>query len=177
MRFRERFDEALAARGLPPVHWGQGIWQQVLQVYGVRVQFVHVVPGISQEKLLTPLKEAERAITVLRNGIKAVTDLVGLPHPPWVNDDADPGWRGRGGTSVSADEYIIHAGAREDDPKSIRVTYILGGQEHLSEICPPGTPPGRLLDRLLSALNIPVDAVRVYRGSDLLEERPTKMRT
>jgi len=178
MRFRERFDEALAAKGLPPVDWGQGIWQQVLQLYGVRNESVHVVPGISHAKLMTPLQEAERAISVLRHGIRVVSDLVGLPHPPWVGDDLDRGWHGgRGGAAMTAEEYVVRAGVREDDPENVRIIYVLRGQEHLNEIARPGTPHGPLLDRLLSLLNIPVDAVRAYRGAELLEERKTGMRT
>ncbi len=178
MRFRERFDEAVAVKGLPALDWGSGIWQQVMQVYGIRKEFTHVVPGISRSRLLTPLVEAERAITVLRDGIKAVSDLVGLPHPPWVADDEDRGWEGvRSGFGVTADAYVIRAGAKEDDPEAIRITYVFRGQEHLNEIAPPGTPHSPLLDKLLTLLNIPVDAVRAYRGTELLEERLTSMRT
>lgn len=178
MRFRERLDKAVATKGLQPVNWGQGIWQQVLQVYGVRKEFVHVVPSISQARLMTPLAEAERAIAVLRDAIKAVSDMVGLPHPAWVSDDADRGWHGaRGGLGITGEAYVVRAGAREDDSENVRITFVLRGQEHLNEIAPPDTPHGPLLDRLLSSLNIPVEAVRAYRGSYLLEERETRMRT
>lgn len=178
MRFRERFDEAVATKGLPPVDWSKGIWQQVLQVYGVRKEFVHVVPAISHAKLMTPLQEAEQALAVLRDAIRAVSDLAGLTHPPWVCDDDDRGWQGaRGGFGGTAEAYMIRAGLREDDPANVRITYVLRGQEHLSEIAHPGTAHGPLLDRLLGSLNVPVEAVRAYRGSDLLEERKTSMRT
>lgn len=178
MRFRDRFDEAVAAKGLPAVDWGRGIWQQVLQVYGVRKEFVHVVPSIVQGRLLTPLQEAEQTISVLRDGIKAVSDLVGAPHPPWANDDVDQGWQGpQSGFGFSVEAYSVHANVREDDPEAVRITYLLHGKEHISEIAPPGTPHGPLLDRLVSSLNIPVETVRAYRGNDLLEERKTNMRT
>jgi hypothetical protein len=178
MRFREKFDEAVAAKGLPAVDWGQGIWQGALQVYGVRKDFVHVVPGVSQAKLMAPLSEAEKAIAVLRDAIKAVSDLVGIPHPMWANDDSDRGWGGpRRGFGETIDAYVIRAGIDENDPDNVRITYVLRGQEHLTEIAPPGTPHVPLLDRLIGSLNIPVEAVRAYRGSYLLEERKTKMRT
>ena len=135
MRFRERFDDAVAAMGLPPIDWGQGIWQRVLQVYGIRKEFVHVVPSISHARLMTPLAEAETAIAVLRDAIKAVSNLVGLPHPAWVNDDADRGWDGpRSGFSGTCEAYVVRAGARENDPENVRITYVLRGQEHLNEI-------------------------------------------
>jgi hypothetical protein len=180
MRFKERFDEAVAAKGLPAVDWSQGIWQQVLQVYGVRKQFVHVVPSISQATLMTPVSEAEKAISVLRGGIKAVADLVGSPHPLWVIDDADRGWSGsRGGVAFGGmvAAYVVRAGVSENDPDAIRICYVLRGKEHLNEIAPPGTAHRPLLDKLVSALNVPVEAVRAYRGTVLLEERETRMRT
>jgi hypothetical protein len=181
MRFKENFDKAAAEKGLAPVDWGQGIWQRVMAVYSVRKEFVHVVPSISHQRLLTPLEEAERAIRILRDGVRAVSDLVGQPHPPWSLDDEDRGWQwAPGGVGVTvggtADAYVVRAGAREDDPEAVRITYALRGHEHLNEIAPPGTPHGPLLDRLAGALNIPVDAIRAYRGTELLEERPMNMR-
>ncbi len=126
---------------------------------------------------MTPLEEADRAVFVLREAIKAATDLVGLPHPLWVNDDSDRGWQGAGGGfKGTATATILRAGAREDDPKNVRITYVLQGQEHLTEIAPSGTPHAPLLDKLLGSLNIPVETVRAYCGSVLLEERKTKMR-
>lgn len=176
MRFKERFDEAVQNAGLPAVDWGRGVWQQVLDVYRTRIEFTHVVPSIAQSKLLTPVADAERAISVLREGIKAVADLVGHPHPPWVGDDNDAGWKSRRGGSF-ANACVLRAGVNEDDPDAVRITYVLRGSEFVTEIAPPGTAHGPLLDRLLTAFNVPVDFVRAYRGNVLLEERATKMRT
>lgn len=62
MRFKDRFNEAVAAKNLLAVDWSQGIWQQVLTVYGVRKQFAHVVPTISHQTLLSSIADAEHAI-------------------------------------------------------------------------------------------------------------------
>ena len=124
MRFRERFDEAVAEKKLSPVDWGKGIWQQVMQVYSSRKTFTHVIPGISYSQLLTPLEDAETAIIVLREGIKAVSSLVGLPYPIWVADDSDRGWQGSR-TDVCAEAYMVHGGTTENDPEAIRITYVL----------------------------------------------------
>jgi hypothetical protein len=177
MRFKDKLDAAVAAKRLPPVAWGHGIWQQVLKVYSVRKEFVHVVPGISHDRLKTPLTEAEQAIVVLRGGIRAVSDLAGVPHPPWVSDDGDRGWQGaRAGLGGTAHARLIHAGATEADPDSVRLAYVISGIEYVCEICPPGTPHGPLLDKLLGSLSVPVEAVRAYRGSDLLEDRKLNLR-
>lgn len=176
MRFKERFDEAVAHKGLPPVDWGQGIWQQVLTVYGTRKTFTHVVPTISHATLLSSVEDAENAIAVLRNGIMAVLDLAGLPHPLWINDDEDRGWQGAGVSGVSAHATVIRAGADENNPDAVRITYVIRGEEHVSEIAPPETDHSPLLNRLLTSLNVPVDAVRAYRGTELLEERNPQLR-
>jgi hypothetical protein len=176
MRFREGFDRAVADNHLKPVDWGQGIWQRVLEVYRMRKEFVHVVPSISHQTLIAPIEKADRAIGIMRDGIRAVSDLVGLPHPPWVSDDVDSGWQGPRGARPTASGCLIHAGAKEDDPENVRITYVFRGNEHVNEIAPPGTPHGPLLDRLVNSLNVPVEAVRAYRGASLLEERKLPMR-
>ncbi len=177
MRFKDRFDEALANKSLPSVDWSRGIWQQVLKVYGVRKDFVHVVPSVSHQTLLTPVADAEDAISVLRAGIKSVLDLVGMPYPAWVTDDEDRGWygpRGVGGSMACVTR--VCAGANENDSEVIRITYLLRGNEHVCEIAPAGTPHGPILDKLVGSVNVPVDAVRAYCGSVLLEERIPNLR-
>ncbi len=177
MRFKNRFNEAVTANGLPAIDWSQGIWQRVLQVYGVRKEFVHVVPSVSHATLLSSVTEADGTINVLRDAMKAVLDLKGLGHPAWVNDDEDRGWYGpRGAGGASAHCMLVHAGASEDDQEAIRITYLLHGDEHVCEIAPPGTAHAPLLDRLVQSVNVPVEAVRAYRGSDLLEERTPNLR-
>ena len=176
MRFKERFDEAVAKKGLPPVDWGQGIWQKVLVVYGTRKTFVHVVPTISHATLLSSVADAEDAIVVLRTAILAVLDLVGLPHPAWINDDADRGWQGSGSSGSSARATVIRAGVDENDAEAIRIAYVIRGEEHVCEIALPGTDHSPLLDLLLANLNVPVDAIRAYRGAELIEERNPQLR-
>ncbi len=174
-RFKDRFNAAVAAKHVQAVDWGQGIWQQVLRVYELRKGFIHVVPSISHEKLKTPLEDAENAIVVLRDGIKAAAALVGLPTPLWVDDDEDRGWQGtHNGFSSTADGYVVRAGVDENDSANVLIVYVLRDEEHMVEIALPGTPHGPLLERLLGSLNVPVEAVRAYRGPTLIEER--KMR-
>lgn len=177
MRFKDVFDEAIEARGLLPVDWSQGIWQQVLQVYGDRKNFVHIVPSSSHATLLAPLEKADEAITILRRAIKAVLEHSGAAYPAWVNDDEDHGWCGpRGVNKAMGAAVAIHAGVSENDPEAIRITYLLGDDEHLCDIAPPETPYTPLLERLVESLNIHVDAVRAYRGKELLEERKLNLR-
>ncbi len=71
---------------------------------------------------------------------------------------------------------VVRAGAREDDDEAIRIAYLIQGDEHICEIAPPGTDYAPLLERLVNNLNVPVDAVRAYRGAQLLEEQTPNLR-
>jgi hypothetical protein len=178
MSFRKRFDEAVARGGWTAVDWGQGLWQRVLKIYDSRKKFAHVVPSVSQADLLVPTKNADEAIDVLREAIRAICILTGNPHPPWVSDDSDHGWKGGSGrVGPTAHMLVVRAGANEDDLNNVRIAYVLHGKEHVSEILPPGTDHKPFLDQLLRSLNVPVDAVRAYRGFQLVEERSVNMRT
>lgn len=78
--------------------------------------------------------------------------------------------------STTCDMHVVRTGVRVNDPQNVRITYVLRGDEHLSEIALPGTPHGPLLDQLLGSLNVTVEAVRAYCGSTLLEERKASPR-
>jgi hypothetical protein len=172
MRFKDQFNDAARTKGLEPVEWGKGIWQKVLQVYETRKKFTHVVPTIERTELMPPVSVAEEAIATLRKGIKEVLALVEWPHPGWVDDDLDSGWKGQTlGLRGEAHATAIRSGARADDPNAIRIAYVLRGKEHISDICPPETDHAPLLDKLVASLTVPVQAVRAYRGSELIAER------
>lgn len=71
---------------------------------------------------------------------------------------------------------VLRGGVSKDDPEAVRITFDHGGREHTSEIAPPGTPHGPLLDKLIRGLNVPVRAVRAFQGNELLEERHPNIR-
>jgi rhamnogalacturonyl hydrolase YesR len=80
-RFKDNLDRAVAARGLSPLQWGQGIWQQVLDVYQKRKDYTHVSSSIAQTRLLASVQEADAAISVLRTAIQAIAQLSGATSP------------------------------------------------------------------------------------------------
>ena len=179
MRFKEYFNEAVHGKCLRPVDWGSGIWQRVLSVYSVRKEFVHVIPSISHGRLLTPVEEADTAIEVLRDGIKAVCDLTGNPLIP-------PGLRTtqtRVGMEAkrALERWRIAVCCGTASHKMIRwrceSRSITEAKSTFVRSLPPGTPHGILLDRLVQRLNVQVDTVRAYRGSELLEERHPNIRS
>lgn len=174
MRFKERFEEGLTNNNIANVDWGSGLWQRTLQVYGVRKEFTHVQPTISQNRLLAPVAEAENAISVLRDAIKEICRLANQTTPVWVNDDTDRGWDG--GPKSMAYATLIKADADPEGPNTVRISYVANGQEHISDILPPGTDHRPAFDQLLKALTIPVSCLRAYRGKELIEERQLNAR-
>jgi hypothetical protein len=175
MRFKEKFKQGVAAKGFPAINWGSGVWQKVLGVYEDRKTFTHVIPSIDQSRLTPDVAIANNAIDVLRDGIKSVCTLATVPAPAWVIDDADRGWQGASaGFSESVASTLIRASANADDPLAIKIAYVLRGEEHFNEIAPPGTDHGPILDRLQNSLTVPVESVRAYRGTELIEQRDLK---
>ena len=176
-RVPDEIKAALAARSLPNVDWGQGVWQRLAEVRQLRVDYVH--RGIPQVRLFAPVAEADRAILVTREAIKALGTLIGAPASAWIDVDDDPNVareRPRGGFTATASATLIHDGAKEDDPDVVRVVYVYKGKESVSELLPPGSDPGPAMARLEEGIQVPITAIRAYRGTTLLDERALKMR-
>jgi hypothetical protein len=170
-RFKDNFDKAAAAIPVGPVDWGQGIWQRLFAIYTLRKEFTHVASSISRNRLLLQVTEADRAIYTLREGIVAVSALVGNSIPPWIGDNDDAGWKGRSGIQSYAHARVTRAGVSEDDPTAVRIAYVVKGKEHICEIAAPGTDYRPLLDDLVTRLQQPASAIRAYVGTQLVEER------
>lgn len=172
--FTRIFDAALAAKGLPPVDWGRGMWQRALNVYATRKRFTHVAADTESEVLLPATSVAEEAIATMRGAVLALAAHAGLAAPGWVQDDAGAPFARSAGDFAHG--TLIAAGADENDPEHIRITFVWDGEERIAELMPPGTPWEPLLDRLEKALNVPATVIRAYRGPTLLTERPLKSR-
>jgi hypothetical protein len=174
-RFKPKLDDAFDKNGLPRPDWGEGLWQRIGEVHTLRRGYVHVT---TQERLFAPLSEAEKAIRVLRDGIKDVYRRVGKEVPLWPDEDENPEPPRLGGGAVvgMAHVMITRAGVSEDDPGAIRVAYVVRGEEKVSEICPPGTDWAPIVEQLISSLHVAASAIRVYRGAELIEEIRIRMR-
>lgn len=169
-RFKDGLDEAIKARNLAPIDWGQGLWQRVLTVYQWRKGYVHVPSTVNQARLVPALSEAEDAVVILRDAIKDIVSLAGAAPPQWVVDDSDAGWEPRDRSRGFS--RVIHGDADASDPDVVRIAFVYRDAEHESAIAPPGTDHKPLLDELIRLMNVPIEAVRAYRGSTLLEDRP-----
>lgn len=169
-RFKEGLDEAITAQNLAPINWGQGLWQRVLALYQWRKGYVHVPSTVKRAQLIPALSEAEDAVVILRDAIKDILIRTGAAPPPWVIDDSDAGWESR--DPLQGVSHVIHGDADASDPDVVRIAFVYRGAEYESEIAPPGTDHKPLLDQLIGHMNLPIEGVRAYRGSMLLEERP-----
>jgi hypothetical protein len=170
--FKDTVNARLTELGLGPLDWGQGLWGRVLDVYAKRKEYVHL--NSSPNKLFPDVIEADTSIQVLREAIKAIYNHAHKAPPVWVDDDLDRGWDEAERSSFHA--QCVHAGVDESDPDVIRLGYVHKDREYITDIYPPRTDPEPGIQQLLQSIRIPISAIRVYRGSALLEERPLNMR-
>jgi hypothetical protein len=171
-RFKDRVNARLKELGLGVLDWGQGLWWRVLDVYTKRKEYVHV--NSSPNRLFPEVSEADTSIQVLREAIKSIYNHAHKVPPVWVDDDFDRGWDEAERSSFHL--QCIHAGVDELDPDAIRLGYVHKDREHITDIYPPGTDPEPRIQQLIQSIRIPISAIRIYRGSSLVEERPLNMR-
>ena len=171
-RFKEYLNAAISNKGLPPLNWGTGVWQDLLRVHSLRKDFVHI--NFDQEKLFPENDDAEKSIDTLRNAIKEIFLHSGKNPPEWAEDDHDRGWDT--GTKSFANLTVSRAGATIDDPSCFKVVYIHKDKEYTTEVLPPEADYTQAVEVLLQNIKIPITSVKVYRGSEVVFERELQMR-
>lgn len=169
MRFKDKLNEALDAKGFPRPDWGSGLWQDVLGIYGLRKDYVH--PAVAQERLFAPVAEADKAIATLRMAIKDMYSRTGTPAEAWPDDDQDAVDPRKGGF---ANATVLHAGATRET--GLRICYVMLGSEYESRVIGPDEDHVPYMDKLLRDIRVPISAIRAYRGSELIDEIVVKMR-
>lgn len=155
-KFRRNLDKAIETAGLPGLDWGRGTWQQVAEVHKARKDYTH--PRIPQNRLWAPLAEAEEAIHVLREGIKAIYRHAGKPEPAWVDADADFGKP----RSSTVNVVLRHSGIDENTPGALRIVSVSDGKEQSSELMPPGSEWRLRVEELVDNVQVPISKILVY---------------
>jgi hypothetical protein len=173
-RFKDNLDRAVAARGLPPLEWSQGVWQEVRRIQETRKAFVHKFASIAD--MFPESAVGDDAIAVVRAAIASIFDHAGIASPGWIEFDHSHGWAGHSGASDTAYASVITGGVSPDDPNAVKVCYVANQVEHTSGIYPPGFDYTSEVERLVKAVNIPITAVRVYIGQTLVSEMLVHMR-
>lgn len=171
-RFKEKLDAACEERGLTALDWGAGVWQQVLHLQSARNDFLHI--NATQANLFPPATDADNALGVVRRAISDIFFRAAKGVPPWLCDDDDRGWDS--GPGVTAHATAVHAGADPDGADTVRIVYEHKGREYDSALLPSGTDHGPYIESLIQGLCLPVTAIRVYKGKELVYERKVEMR-
>ena len=175
-RFKEEVDKAVAELRYSPLNWGNGIWQQVLKVYGWRKSLTHLGSTSLQEvEVFLSCARADEAINTLRAAIAALAAHCSMSVPLWAEDNADTGWKGPGTNSYPPSLLLTTKIATEQDEKlaigyvterGCNWAYILGAQED----------PQQRLGELLRGIIVSVEAVVVYQGIDVKQYIPLRTR-
>ena len=171
--FKKNLEEAISKKGLKRINWGNGIWQKVLKLQVTRKSFVHRF--ISETDLFPNFGVADEAILIVREAIKDIYSVAGKTSPNWADDDYDRGWSNKG---FQEHIYITKkdAGADEDDENTIRVAFVDNQGEHVSDILSPEKDYQLCIDSLINNSSEPINAIRIYKGKKLIEERKYIMR-
>lgn len=119
---------------------------------------------------------ADEALSVVRLAMGSIFDHAAVPQPVWIDFDHAQGWPGRLGLSDSATATLITGGTSPDDPTAVRICFVAGGIEHISSVHPKGFEYANEVDHLVGAVNIPINAIRVYEGQSLIRELLLNMR-
>lgn len=170
--FKKKLNCAIEQKSLPPLNWGEGIWQAVLNVQELRKNCVHRF--ISEVDLFPEAILADQVISVVRDAIKTIYIHSEKSFPAWVEDDNDRGWSKKG--SISCHAMVIRSGVDQSNLNNIRITYVHDGEEKVSEMLSPETDPSSYIEDLINGTNVPITMIRVYRGDQLISERPLLMR-
>lgn len=171
-RFKENLNTAIKNSGFPPINWGAGIWQQVLNVHSQRKEFVHI--NLDQEKLFPETVDAESSIQILREAIKSIFFITKKEPPNWIEDDHDKGWDSS--LKSFANAHTLTYGAKEDDPNCYKVFFVYKGKEYLSDVLPPTHDFMASVTYVLQNIICPITAIKVYQGNIVVFERQLKMR-
>jgi len=172
IRFKEKLDAAIKTMSRPKLNWESGIWQEVTKVYELRKEYVHA--GVRNGHIFREAAEADWAIDTLREAIKTIYGHAGKSAPVWIDDNEDPGWdiepRSMGHLTIT------HAGANIDESDTVKIIYVYNGKEYIAEVLPSGADTSSNVKNLISNIRVPISAVRVYKGIQLIEEQKLRMR-
>jgi len=169
--FKRDVDNTIEAKGFHKLDWSKGTWQNVTSLQSVRKSYVHV--NIPQQDLFPPTETADWAVSTIREAVKAIYLHCQKCEPIWVNDNQDRGWD-KG--SISIGHMTLTQSGAQNNTEAIRIAYVYKEKEYVSNVCVQGTDYEDLMNELLKRINIPISAVRAYRGNELIKELPLIMR-
>lgn len=167
-RFKENLNDAIKKRAFPEIDWGQGVWQKVLTLQKLRINCIHLFS--LQSDLFPDASMADDAIEIVRQAIIAIYNHVGKNAPHWIKDDTDQGWANKGGLSMFGNAYTMPPGIDENAPDTIKIAYIYKDKECIRDVLHSATDPKPYVDKLMETIGLPISAIKVYRGKEVIQE-------
>ena len=162
--FQKNVNEAVASKKLPPLDWGQGVWQKVIEVQNLRKDVVHRFP--SESNVFPVVSVAEATIEVIREAIQSIYKHCGKNPPQWVEDDCDEGWT----TGTFQMHAAMISSPYYEKDGAIKVAYVYKGNEYTFDYLAPDTDTSQPLENIFKGVGKPITAVRLYRDNELLGE-------
>jgi hypothetical protein len=119
--------------------------------------------------MFPPAKVAEDAIATARGAIVDIYARANKPDPDWVYIDASRGWDAASQFGIATISQA-HFGTSFDDPNTTRVYLVIGGEEKLTSVFPPGHDATPTVEELLKSVKVPIEGIRVYdNGTQILD--------
>jgi hypothetical protein len=114
----------------------------------------------------------------IRKAIHEIYAQVRNQPPRWIDHDQSEGWPRRGG--MSGHVMVSYAEADPETPGVVKIVLVTQrGEEKLTRSLPPTTSDDEVfwwVEDYLGKLNFPFNAIRVYRGSDLILDENIEVR-
>lgn len=171
--FRRNLDDAIQRNNLPALNWGSGVWQKVGNLQEKRKNIIHRFQ--LENDLFPEIADADEAINIVRESFKEIYRHTNQNYPLWIDDNDDRGWDGRG-FGGSSTLTVLRGGAKEDDPTSIKVYFVVDGEEKLSEVLPENSDYYKAVDNILYNSTVPISKVFVKQNDQIIFNKDLNMR-
>lgn len=170
-RFKDRLIQTLQNRGLGPLDWSQGIWQQVSRLNEIRKNVVHV--GVEEAEMFPSWQEADKAVDTVRNALIDIFTHCKKEVPVWIYFSESPGYDtgNRTGARLSGEDV----GAK-DDPMAFRITYVERGTEYNWLLLLSCKDYKTIISDALKMARAPISEIRVYQKGEIIYTVPIFMR-
>ena len=166
-RFKENFNKALIDHHLEAVDWSRGLWQSVQELQQFRNSNVHKF--LSLKDMFPESSNADEAVFIVRGAIADICARKKTEQPTWLHIDEMRGWQTKKNVS-SITGCLIKGDASVDDPNCFRIYIVVRGEEKLTTVLREAAEVDTDVNYLLTNFRTPINAIRVYKGSELMRE-------
>jgi hypothetical protein len=155
-------DAALQANAYLPLDRSSATWRGLVALKERRDSLL--LGDCTVDSLLLDELDADDALAIVRNALKALHEHVGRTPPRWVDSDSSPqrvGVEGAWGTTVRGDA--------RNDPDAIAIVMVYHEFEWTSDLVPHTVDPWAIALERLDSVCAPIVGVRVCQGEEVVE--------